>query len=79
MNSILLGHDAAGATGEAYAGDAPQHSYACDWRLGHGQRQVLEWIIRRDIREGNGLRLIDWHGSRQVLPGSTHKKKRPGG
>lgn len=30
---------------------------------GKGKSKFLEWMIRRDIREGNGLCLIDWHGT----------------
>ena len=29
---------------------------------GKGKSKFLEWMIRRDIREGHGLCLIDWHG-----------------
>lgn len=30
---------------------------------GTGKSKFLEWIIRKDIREGHGLCLIDWHGT----------------
>src|ERR1044072_9223434 len=30
---------------------------------GKGKSKFLEWMIGRDIREGNGLCLIDWHGT----------------
>jgi hypothetical protein len=30
---------------------------------GKGKSKFLEWMIRRDIREGHGLCLIDWHGT----------------
>lgn len=30
---------------------------------GKGKSKLLEWMIRKDIREGNGLCLIDWHGT----------------
>ncbi|MDQ3819436.1 MAG: hypothetical protein M3362_17405, partial [Acidobacteriota bacterium] len=30
---------------------------------GTGKSKFLEWLIQRDIREGNGLCLIDWHGT----------------
>jgi len=30
---------------------------------GTGKSKFLEWMIRRDLREGNGLCLIDWHGT----------------
>lgn len=30
---------------------------------GTGKSKFLEWMIRKDIREGNGLCLIDWHGT----------------
>lgn len=30
---------------------------------GTGKSKFLEWLIRQDIRAGNGLCLIDWHGT----------------
>lgn len=30
---------------------------------GTGKSKFLEWMIRQDIRAGNGLCLIDWHGT----------------
>lgn len=30
---------------------------------GKGKSKFLEWMIRRDIREGHGFCLIDWHGT----------------
>jgi len=30
---------------------------------GTGKSKFLEWLIRKDIREGHGLCLIDWHGT----------------
>jgi hypothetical protein len=30
---------------------------------GTGKSKFLEWMIRRDIRHGRGLCLIDWHGT----------------
>lgn len=30
---------------------------------GKGKSKFLQWMIERDIREGNGLCLIDWHGT----------------
>jgi len=30
---------------------------------GKGKSKLLDWMIRKDIREGNGLCLIDWHGT----------------
>src|SRR5258707_15887293 len=30
---------------------------------GKGKSKFLEWMIRRDIREGEGFCLIDWHGT----------------
>lgn len=30
---------------------------------GKGKSKFLEWLIRKDIREGHGLCLIDWHGT----------------
>ena len=30
---------------------------------GKGKSKFLEWLIRRDIREGHGLCVIDWHGT----------------
>jgi hypothetical protein len=41
---------------------------------GTGKSKFLEWMIRRDVREGNGLCLIDWHGTlyRDVLRYCAH-------
>jgi hypothetical protein len=30
---------------------------------GTGKSKFLEWLIRKDIREGHGFCLIDWHGT----------------
>jgi hypothetical protein len=30
---------------------------------GTGKSKFLEWMIRRDLRDGQGLCLIDWHGT----------------
>lgn len=30
---------------------------------GKGKSKFLEWMIRRDIREGHGVCVIDWHGT----------------
>ena len=30
---------------------------------GTGKSKFLEWMIRRDLRDGRGLCLIDWHGT----------------
>src|SRR5687767_6200086 len=30
---------------------------------GTGKSKFLEWLIRQDINEGNGLCLLDWHGT----------------
>lgn len=30
---------------------------------GKGKSKFLDWLVRRDIREGHGLCLIDWHGT----------------
>lgn len=30
---------------------------------GKGKSKFLQWLIERDIREGHGLCLIDWHGT----------------
>jgi hypothetical protein len=30
---------------------------------GTGKSKFLEWMIRRDIREGNGVCVVDWHGT----------------
>jgi hypothetical protein len=30
---------------------------------GTGKSKFLEWIIRKDIREGHGFCLVDWHGT----------------
>src|SRR5215212_2527778 len=30
---------------------------------GKGKSKFLEWLVRRDIREGHGLCVIDWHGT----------------
>src|SRR5205085_10270618 len=29
---------------------------------GTGKSKFLEWLIRKDIREGHGFCLLDWHG-----------------
>src|ERR1700720_283441 len=36
---------------------------------GTGKSKFLEWLIRKDIREGHGLCVVDWHGTlyRDVL------------
>lgn len=63
MRPILLGHDAAGRAVKL----TPQMRRSTHMHViggsGTGKSKFLEWIIRRDIREGNGLCLIDWHGT----------------
>ncbi len=41
---------------------------------GKGKSKLLDWMIRKDIREGNGLCLIDWHGTlyQDLLRYCTH-------
>jgi hypothetical protein len=41
---------------------------------GKGKSKFLEWMIRRNIREGHGLCLLDWHGTlyKDVLRYCSH-------
>lgn len=63
MRPIVLGQDASGRpvelTPELRKGT---HTHVIGGS-GKGKSKFLEWLIRRDIREGNGLCLIDWHGT----------------
>lgn len=63
MISIPLGRDAAGRP--VYL--SPDQRQSTHMHViggsGTGKSKFLEWMIRRDVREGNGLCLIDWHGT----------------
>src|SRR5438128_2350789 len=63
MSSILLGRDAANRP--VHLTDAQRRSTHMHviGGSGTGKSKFLEWMIRRDIREGRGLCLIDWHGT----------------
>src|SRR5258706_901362 len=63
MSSICLGHDANGRPVTL----KPEHRRTTHMHViggsGTGKSKFLEWMIRRDLRQGNGLCLIDWHGT----------------
>src|SRR5688500_12360329 len=62
MSRIFLGQDAAGQP--LYLTE--QHRRGTHTHViggsGTGKSKFLEWLIRRDIRNGAGLCVIDWHG-----------------
>jgi hypothetical protein len=63
VNPMMLGLDAAGRPVKlAGAQRAGTHMHVIGGS-GTGKSKFLEWMIRRDVREGNGLCLIDWHGT----------------
>lgn len=63
MRPIVIGQD---ATGKALS-ITPEMRRSTHMHViggsGKGKSKFLEWMIRRDIREGHGLCLIDWHGT----------------
>jgi hypothetical protein len=63
MKSMLLGHDAAGRPMRLTAKQRASTHMHVIGGSGTGKSKFLEWMIGRDIREGNGLCLIDWHGT----------------
>jgi len=63
MSSILLGHDAASRPVYLTAEQRQSTHMHVIGGSGTGKSKFLEWMIRRDIRAGRGLCLIDWHGT----------------
>src|SRR5207247_6331723 len=63
MNHILIGKNASGKP--LYL--TPEMRQASHMHVIGGTRtgksKFLEWMMRKDIREGHGFCLIDWHGS----------------
>jgi len=63
MKPIPIGHRANGAALVL----APELRQSTHMHViggsGKGKSKFLEWLIRRDIREGHGLCVIDWHGT----------------
>ena len=63
MKSVLIGLDANGKPLLV----TPQMRRSTHMHViggsGTGKSKFLEWLIRKDIREGHGLCLIDWHGT----------------
>lgn len=63
MRPIVIGHR---ANGEPLVLD-PEVRQSTHMHViggsGKGKSKFLQWMIERDIREGNGLCLIDWHGT----------------
>lgn len=63
MKTIELGFD---ARGEKLQLDSKARSTTHMHVIGGsgtGKSKFLEWLIRQDLRAGNGLCLIDWHGT----------------
>lgn len=69
MRPIVIGHDAA----DRHVVLTPELRRSTHMHViggsGKGKSKFLEWLIRKDIRAGHGLCLIDWHGTlyRDVL------------
>lgn len=63
MRSIVIGQDANGQPITI----TPEMRQSTHMHViggsGKGKSKLLDWMIRKDIREGNGLCLIDWHGT----------------
>jgi hypothetical protein len=63
MRSIPIGTDVNGKD----IAITPEMRQATHMRViggsGTGKSKFLEWMIRKDIREGHGLYLVDWHGT----------------
>lgn len=63
MRPIVLGQDASGRPIKL----TPELRQSTHMHVigssGTGKSKFLEWMIRRDMREGHGLCLIDWHGT----------------
>lgn len=63
MSPLLLGYDAANRPVHL----TPEQRRSTHMHViggsGTGKSKFLEWMISRDIREGNGLCVIDWHGT----------------
>jgi hypothetical protein len=63
MTPILIGWDARGRPVEL----GPQERESTHMHViggsGTGKSKFLEWLVRRDAREGHGLCVIDWHGT----------------
>jgi hypothetical protein len=63
MNSILLGHDAQNKP--VYLDRKLRQSTHMHviGGSGTGKSKFLEWVISRDIRDRQGLCILDWHGT----------------
>lgn len=74
MKPIIIGQDADGQP----VSITPEMRQSTHMHViggsGKGKSKFLEWMIRRDIREGHGLCLIDWHGTlyKDVLQYCSH-------
>lgn len=60
---MVLGWDAAGKPVELSADIRRSTHMHVIGGSGTGKSKFLEWMIRRDLRDGRGLCLIDWHGT----------------
>ena len=63
MSDIPLGQDAAGRQLHLTAEHRRNTHMHVIGGSGTGKSKFLEWLIRRDVREGNGFCVVDWHGT----------------
>src|SRR5205809_2180100 len=74
MNPLFLGYDAAGRPIRLDPGDRKTHMHVIG-SSGSGKSKFLEWMIRGDLRNGQGFCLIDPHGTlyNDVLSYCAHR------
>jgi hypothetical protein len=63
MNPIVIGWDARGKRMELDGDERLSTHMHVIGGSGTGKSKFLEWMVRRDVREGHGLCVIDWHGT----------------
>lgn len=74
MKPITIGQNAAGKPVNITSSMRQSTHMHVIGGSGKGKSKFLEWLIRRDIREGHGFCLIDWHGTlyKDVLRYCSH-------
>jgi hypothetical protein len=63
MKPIVIGWDARGERVELDGEERESTHMHVIGGSGTGKSKFLEWMVRRDVREGHGLCVIDWHGT----------------
>ena len=63
MTPILIGWDARGRPVELGPEERESTHMHVIGGSGTGKSKFLEWMVRRDVREGHGVCVIDWHGT----------------